>query len=166
MSDYMNERLKRKQGLLPPLPTKKPKKPINQVSDKQRQKNKDAKDANGDTLKDIFFESMRKRLTGTCQCGCGQKTQKDDDLYYRFCICHVFPQRLFESIQFHPMVWVERKFFGGCHANMDDKSMDLWPNFADWDDIKEKFHLLAPLLTDQERKKKFYTHLEYLVYNN
>jgi hypothetical protein len=37
---------------------------------------------------------------------------------------------------------------------------------ADWDDIKEKFHLLVPLLTREERGKKFYTMLEKLVYEN
>lgn len=49
---------------------------------------------------------------------------------------------------------------------MDEKGMDLWPNFADWDDIKEKFHQLAPLLTDEERATKFYKNLEYLIYHN
>jgi len=161
----MRDRLKRKQGLLPPLPTKKDKKPIRQVSAKQQQKLNDAKDEQGDTEKDKFFMKMRKSLTGVCQCGCGQKTHKDDDVYYRFCICHIFPQRLFKSIQFHPLNWVERRFFLGCHANMDNRSMDKWPTFADWNDIKEKFHALAPLLTDQERSKKFYRQLEALVFN-
>ena len=55
--------------------------------------------------------------------------------------------------------------FGGCHSVMDDTSMDRWVNFADWEDIKERFHLLAPLLTDEERATKFYTHLEKLIYN-
>lgn len=160
----MRDRLKRKQGLLPPLPTKKEKKPIRNVSQHQQTLSKAAKDANGDSEKDKFFSKMRKSLTGTCQCGCGQKTSKDDDLYFRFCICHIFPQRLFKSIQFHPLNWVERKFFGGCHTNMDDRSMDKWPMFADWDDIQEKFHQLAPLLTDQERSKKFYRQLESLVF--
>jgi CHASE3 domain sensor protein len=37
---------------------------------------------------------------------------------------------------------------------------------ADWDDIKEKFHQLAPLLTDEERATKFYSTLEKMVYAN
>ncbi len=42
--------------------------------------------------------------------------------------------------------------------------MDLWPNFADWDDIVAKFHELSSLLTDEERATKFYKHFEKLIY--
>ncbi len=122
------------------------------------------RDQGTDKAKDEFFNSQRKYMKAVCACGCGKPSQKDHDVYFRFCICHVFPQRLFPSIQFHPANWVERAFWGGDHADMDNRSMDKWPAFADWEQIKEKFHLLAPLLTDQERKKKFYTHLESLVY--
>lgn len=44
--------------------------------------------------------------------------------------------------------------------------MDRWPGMADWDDIKTKFHELAPLLTDAERATKFYSTLEKLIYAN
>jgi hypothetical protein len=46
---------------------------------------------------------------------------------------------------------------------MDDRSIELWINFADWDDIVYKFHALSPLLTNEERCKKFYRNLESLV---
>ena len=105
-------------------------------------------------------------MVGTCQCGCGNKSQKWDGLYFRHSAAHVFPQRLFRSIAYHPFNWVERAFFGGCHSNMDDKSMNLWPGMADWDDIKAKFHFLSPLLTIKERATKFYTQFEKLVNEN
>ena len=44
--------------------------------------------------------------------------------------------------------------------------MDRWPNMEDWDDIKEKFFVLAPLLTDKERSHKFYKHFESLIYSH
>ncbi len=116
------------------------------------------------TEKQIWFDARRNELVGVCQCGCGEKSQKNEDTYFYHCCCHVFPQRLFESIQFHPHNWVERRFWGGCHTNMDEGSMSKWVNFADWDNIVEIFHELAPLLTDEERTKKFYTNLESLVY--
>jgi hypothetical protein len=47
---------------------------------------------------------------------------------------------------------------------MDNRSIELWKNFADFDDIKEKFYMLAPLLTEEERKTKFYHNLENIVY--
>lgn len=116
--------------------------------------------------KENWFKMIRKKLTGTCQCGCAAKSQKNDDMYFRHSCCHIFPKSDFFSIKYHPLNFVERAFWGGCHSNMDNQSMDKWVNMADWEDIKAKFYELAPLLTDEERSLKFYTHLERLVYSN
>lgn len=124
--------------------------------------------------KETWFKNTRKKLTGFCQCGCGKPSSKNDFIgldgrvqsHFRSSCCHIFPKSEFLSIQYHPLNYVERAFWGGCHTNMDNQSMGKWPNFADWEDIKEKFHTLAPLLTDEERASKFYTHLEKLIYAN
>jgi hypothetical protein len=55
--------------------------------------------------------------------------------------------------------------FGGCHDKMEPGHLDKWPNMADWQDIREKFFILSPLLTEEERGTKFYKELEWLVYN-
>jgi len=164
---YLEDRAARKNGLLPKLEFKKPKKPLKKVSDKKAAENAAAKVELGEdeTMKEKWFKARRKEMVGTCQCGCGQPSQKKDDMYFRHSIAHIFPQRLFPSIQFHRLNWVERRFWGGCHSVMDDTSMDKWKNMADFDDIKEKFHELSPLLTDEERATKFYTHLSKLVYS-
>lgn len=112
----------------------------------------------------IWFKNVRKKLTGKCQCGCNSPSSKHDDRYFRHSCCHVFPKSKFESVRTHPSNFVERAFWGGCHTNMDDQSLDKWVNFADWENIKEIFHELAPLLTDQERATKFYSQFEKLVY--
>ncbi len=111
-----------------------------------------------------WFDSTRKKLTGMCQCGCGKPSSKNHDLYYRHSCAHVFPKSLFPSVATHPRNFVERAFWGGCHSVMDDTSIDRWPGFADWENIKEIFHELAPMLTDQERGKKFYQHFQTLIY--
>lgn len=149
-----------------PLPEKKKPKAIAQKSDKRKQKEAEQKKALGDneTEKEKWFAARRKECTGICQCGCAQKSSKNDDTYFRHSIAHIFPKSKFESIMYHPLNWVERAFFGGCHTNMDDQSVSKWPLFADWDDIKERFYILAPLLTDEERATKFYSKLESLVY--
>lgn len=116
--------------------------------------------------KEKWFRLIRTKLTGTCQCGCGNKSQKNDDMYFRHSCCHIFPKAKFHSIKYHPLNYVERAFWGGCHGVMDDTSMDRWVNMADWEDVKAKFYELAPLLTDEERSTKFYSHLEKLVYGN
>lgn len=113
---------------------------------------------------DKWFKSTRNKLTGTCQCGCGKPSSKYDDKYFKHSCSHVFPKSKFPSIATHPRNFVERAFWGGCHSIMDDTSMDRWTTFSDWENIKEIFHELAPLLTDEERSNKFYTHFEKLIY--
>lgn len=119
-----------------------------------------------DTLIEQWYKARRKELVGICQCGCGQKSQKNDDTFFRGSCCHIFPKADFESVMYHPLNCVERAMFGGCHHNMDNNGLDKWPLFADWEDIKERFHVLAPLLTNQERSTKFYHKFELLVYGN
>jgi len=153
-----------KQGRLPKESGAKPKKPLKKVSDKKAAELKVAKEAGTDSEMDRFFGAMRKRMVGICQCGCGRKSSMREDEHFRASISHIFPKRIFKSIATNEYNWVERNFWEGCHGNMDDRSMDLWVNFADWEDIKERFHILAPLLTDEERKHKFYTHIEKLIY--
>lgn len=119
-----------------------------------------------DTIIEQWYKARRKELTGTCQCGCGQPSQKKDDTFFRGSICHIFPKAAFPSVMYHPLNRVERAMFGGCHARLDEAGLDKWPSMADFDDIKERFYILAPLLTDEERGKKFYQKLESLVYEH
>lgn len=167
VSNYLDHRRRLKLGLEKPAGPK-PKKPIPKQSEKKKQEVAKEKKERGSepTDKEKWFRARRKELTGTCQCGCGRKSSKFDDLNFRSSCCHIFPQALFPSVALHPLNCVERNFWDGCHTNMDNKSMDLWPQMADWEDIKERFHVLSPLLTDKERAKKFYSTLEKLVYAN
>jgi hypothetical protein len=138
---------------------------IPKISEKKKLKEAELRAIAGDeTEKEKWFAAIRKKLIGTCQCGCGGKSQKNDDTFFSSSCCHIFPKAIFKSVQYHPLNYVERAMFGGCHSNMDNQSMEKWVNFADWDDIKEKFHVLAPLLTNEERATKFYAHLEKLIY--
>jgi hypothetical protein len=150
----------------PPPKVKKPmrKKSLKKQAEEAEQKKLLSSD--GDTLMEQFFKTQRKRMVGICQCGCGEESQKKDDLYFRHSIAHIFPKHLFPSVMYHPANWVERRFWGGCHSVMDDTSMDRWPNMADFEDIQEKFFILAPLLTPEEKATNFYTRLEKLVYGN
>ncbi len=158
-------------GLMEKTTKKKEPKPIRKISKKLEEQRKKDKSALGEdeTIKEKWFKNRRKEMTGQCCCGCGEKSSKYDDKNFRSSICHIFPQRIFKSVQFHHLNWVERKFWAtkdssACHSIMDDTSMDKWKNMEDFDNIIEKFHILAPLLTDEERKTKFYTHLENLIY--
>lgn len=140
-----------------------PKKSLKKIAQEKSEKENRV---DGETQKEKWFQDRRKEMIGVCQCGCATKSSKHEDDNFRSSVAHIFAQRLFPSIKFHELNWVERNFWDGHHTNMDNRSMDLWPNMADWDDIKEKFHNLVPLLTEQERATKFYTHLEKLIYAN
>lgn len=151
------------------------KRPMRRVSEKTRAKKDEEKkvlSSEGDTLLEQWFKARRKQLTGTCQCGCGEPSQKKNDAFFRASIAHIFPKRLFPSIMYHPLNWVERRFWAGnngtsaCHSFMDDTSMDRWANFADWPDIRERFFYLSPLLTPEEKSTKFYIKLEQLAFAN
>lgn len=164
MSDYLKKRM---QHILDsrPLPQKK-KYRIPTVSEKMKKKIQEARADRGDdkTEKQKWFEAQRPKLTGVCGCGCGQPSMKFDDEKFCFSISHIFPQRIFKSVQFHDLVWVERAWL--CHTNMDSRSMERWPGFQDWPEIRRRFAMLSPMLTKQERARKFYRALSELVESN
>ena len=165
MSSYLEQRRAHIEADRP-LKSKE-KKPIAKVSEKRKKKLEEEKAARGedDTIIEKWFKARRRELVGVCQCGCARKSSKHEDDHFRASIAHIFPKAIFESVKYHPLNWVERNFWKGCHSNMDNRSLDKWPMFADWEDIKERFHTLAPLLTDEERSHKFYSHLEKLIYD-
>ena len=160
--DYMRKRLMQKIYGKQPEPKKVYK--IPNKSAKKIEQEKAEREIGTDSAMNHFFEKMRPKMTGICQCGCGRKSSKNESDHYRSSICHIFPKRIFKSIATNEYNWVERNFWEGCHGNTDNRSMDLWVNFADFDDIKEKFYILAELLTDEERKTKFYNHLSSIIY--
>lgn len=146
----------------------KPKKPIAKVSAKKKAEVEADKAARngGDTELQKWFNERRKELVGVCQCGCGRKSSKHEDEHFRSSICHILPQRLFKSTILHPLNYVERNFWEGCHSIFDNTSLNRWANMADFDDIKEKFKIISRCLTDAERAKKFYQNLEKLIHGN
>jgi hypothetical protein len=172
LSEYQKQLALIRTGDLPKTTGPKEKKPLRRQSPAKIAELAKEKEERGneDTQKEKWFQARRKEMVGTCQCGCTKKSSKYDNDNFRSSCAHIFPQRLFPSIQYHKLNFVERAFWAtergsSCHTNMDNGSMDKWPMYADWDDIKEKFHQLVPLLTDEERATKFYTHLEKLVYS-
>lgn len=157
LSEYMKRRQTEK--IFGKVKEEKPKTELKKVSDKKK------KELAGEDKSDLdqWFEERRAELVGVCQCGCGQKSCKDDDLYFKHSICHIFPKRIFKSVAMHPLNFIERAFWGGCHSVLDDTSMDKWPNMADWEDIVAKFNAIIPFIPESEKSTKFYSQLEALV---
>lgn len=123
----------------------------------------------GDTLKEQWFQARRKEMTGVCGCGCGEPSCKHDPKHFRSSIAHIMPkdqENGFPSVMYHPLNWVERRIWGGCHTNMDTLGLNRWPNMEDWPVIRGRFLILEPLLTPEEKTRKFYHKLKELVENN
>lgn len=157
-----------KLGLLPKEAVAKPKKAIAKVSVKKSKEIAKEKESGSDGEMDRFFQSMRSRMVGKCLF-CGGKTEKNNDKYYKFSIAHLFPKKptMFPSVATHHSNFLELCHFGNsCHTNFDQGkiSFELLKDSKEWDIIVEKFHELSPLLTDEERSRKFYTNLETLIY--
>lgn len=162
MNDYLKKRQQEKLYGKPIVEKKRY--VIPKISKKRQEQINRDREAGLDGGLDRWFEERRKELVGTCQCGCGQPSQKKDDTFYRGSCCHIFPKSIFKSTATHPLNFVERAMFGGCHSNMDNKSIDLWPNMADWFDIKEKITRLIPFISPEEKKHKLYSKIVGLIY--
>ena len=99
-----------------------------------------------------WFEDRRKEMTGKCA-NCGGSTCKDNDVYYRFSICHLLPKAYVPSVKTHPDNWLELCYFNnGCHPQMDNKLLDLI-DMACWDSIVTKFVKIYPSIAPQERRR-------------
>lgn len=160
---YIEDRAKRKLGLLPPLQTKKDKKPIRRSFCK---KNKVAIKNTANSNMYSFFLSQRKNMTGYCLF-CGGKTTKDDDKTFHYSLAHLLPKRAFKSVSTHPDILIELCHFGNsCHANFDNGIIS-WDDISKkpaWGVIKEKLKKILPLVSEQEKRNKLYSRIFDLVF--
>jgi len=159
-------------GLSPKTTGKKERKPIKKISDKLKAEREKEKVAGSDSELDLFFERMRKRMTGKCLF-CGGKTEKHNDDFYRTGIAHLLPKRPvdkggFPSVGTNEDNWIELCFYGeSCHTNFDSGKI-TWEFIFDSKEgevVKEKLMNVLPLVAMEERKHKLYSKLENLIYN-
>lgn len=160
---YLEDRLKRKQGLAPPLPTRKEKKPLKKLSDKARIEKENERKVGGDDSLDLWFEEMKEWLTGKCEfCG-GKTTWKSKDLW-RIAIAHLLPKSKFKSVAQNVNNWTELCW--DCHT-MFDSGKITWEMLHDsheWLLLREQLKIILPMVAEAEKKNKLYSKLETLVY--
>lgn len=155
-----------KLGILPKEAVAKSKRPLKRVSDKRAKEIKEVKAAGGDGEMDLFFQAMRKQMTGCCLF-CGGKTQKKDDETFHFSLAHLLQKAIFKSVATHPDNVIELCFYGNsCHTNLDSGkiSWEFIEDSKEWDFIKEKLLNVLPAVAMEERKHKLYSKLTELVY--
>lgn len=159
---YMEDRLKRKQGLAEPLPTKKEKKPIAKVSKKKAEQNKQLALSKGDGKVDEFFLEMKEWLTGKCAFCNGKTTWKNKELW-RIAIAHLLPKSKFKSVATNINNWTELCW--DCHTMFDSSKItwDMLHDSHEWLMLREQLKIVLPLVAQDERKQKLYSKLESLI---
>ena len=168
---YLEERRLRKEGLLPPLPTRKEKKPIKKVSDKKKEQINRDREAGLDGGLDRWFEERMATSDPVCA-ECGMRAdwllEPQEDLkkaaayklMWRACQAHILPKKKvygFPSIatnQFNHIVLFPSwgGHLCGCHGFYDSNwynasTMKIWKTVVPI--MKEK---LLPLIAENEKK--------------
>jgi hypothetical protein len=102
-------------------------------------------------------------MTGVCA-SCGEPTSKKEQQYFRHSIAHIFPKKLFKSIMYHPLNWIELCFWNNsCHSNFDNGGIDGWPHLKCWNEIRRRFFILEACMSPQEKSLKFFSSLKELI---
>ncbi len=152
---YLTDRLARKNGTAPPLPTKKEKKAIPKVSAKTAAKNKEAKEVGSGKAAsklelDKWFDDIRLKHfngvggKGICmECGAGISMA-----YSRHATAHLLPKKLFKSVATHPDNYMIYGAGCGCHVKTD--RIDKFITMKTWPEAARRIKILIPLLPTDE----------------
>jgi|GEM_PF-2627022 len=102
----------------------------------------------------VWFRERRTEMTGYCVCGCGQKSCKDDNRYFKHSIAHVLGKAKFPSVDTHSQNFIELAFWGGCHGTLDDMGYAHCKETKPilWAIIVRKFKILFPCIAEEEIK--------------
>jgi len=104
---------------------------------------------NEDSPLDLWFEEMRQWLNGKCVfCG-GRTTWKNEDMW-RIAIAHLLPKSKFKSVAMHNDNWTELCW--DCHTNFDNKMLSL-TDLNCFESVVQKFAILYPLMTREEKRR-------------
>lgn len=147
---YLDDRMKRKNGLLPPLPTKKGKKPIAKKSEKKIAEEKAEKERLGgdDTELIRWYKSQMKRMNV-----CEETGMKLECKIYRYAImsiCHLLPKATCPSVATHP----SNKIFllPDLHHKWDNSSWEERETWGIWPTVEERLIHVWECLALEERR--------------
>lgn len=102
-----------------------------------------------DSMLELWFKARRREMTGVC-IECGKSTNRNNDRYYRWSICHIVPKGLVPSAKVHPDNWVEL-----CqdHHNEFDSTFEKASKMKCFQEIKNKFKLFKDIIPPEEARK-------------
>lgn len=98
---------------------------------------------------DRWYQDRRIEMTNCC-IECGKRTNKINDKYYRWSVCHIVPKSLVPSVAINIFNWVE---LCQLHHQEFDSTFDKAANMMCFGEVKMKFELFKHLITPQEMRK-------------
>lgn len=149
---YLEDRLKRKNGELPPLPTKKEKKPIAKKSEKKLAQEKKEKEERGDgdtELQKWFKARIKYSMTGYCA-ETGLKTETKVFKYAIMSCCHILPKAQCPSVKYHPLNFIE--LIPDFHHKWDNISWEMREKWGCWPVVEQRLTYLWNDLAPEERR--------------
>lgn len=149
---YLEERAKRKAGLLPPLPKRKERKPINKKSQKKIAEEKAERErlgSNDTQLVKWFKARIKYSMVGRCA-ESGLKTEIGIYRYAIMSCCHILEKRNCPSVMYHPLNFIE--LIPDLHFKWDNISWEEREKWACWPIIKERLIMIYPDLAPKERR--------------
>lgn len=158
---YLEDRLKRKNGILPPLPTKKEKKPVAKKSDKKLKAEAEERAAGTDKPVDEYFSYHMAHSEPVCQ-NCKMEARwlllPEYESVWRMCHHHVLAKRktqfpsLAGNLDNHLVLFPSLGGkLCGCHGWAESNwfnatTMECWPL------IVEVFKKVYPMIPEKEKK--------------
>lgn len=120
------------------------------VSAKLRADNR-KKDELGVTVKENWFLQRRKEMTGICnELGCRNTTNKNNDEFFRWSICHVVPKSIVSSVAYHPENFLE---LCQSHHEEFDNTFERAFKMKCFGEAKRKFEIFKSLIPPEELRK-------------
>jgi 5-methylcytosine-specific restriction endonuclease McrA len=98
---------------------------------------------------DIWFKDRREQMLGYCT-ECSRGTNKGDDKYFKWSICHIAPKGLCPSVSTNYHNWIE--LCQDCH-NEFDSTFEKASKMKCFHEAKTKFQIFRHLLPPDELRK-------------
>lgn len=147
---YMSDRLARKNGILPPLPTKKEKKPIPKKSAKKIAEEKEQKKENGGEETELTkWYRQKMKLMDRCY-WTGQVVEKHVFHYAKMSICHILEKSKCPGVKTHPLNFII--LIPDLHKKFDEMSWEEREQLPFWDIIRDRLVMIYPDLPPSENR--------------
>jgi len=100
---------------------------------------------------ELWYWARRYEMVGKCsENGCNEPTNKKDDRYYRWSVCHLVPKSLCPSVATNFYNWIELCW--GHHSEFDS-TFDKAASMKCFVEAKRKFGLFQHLIPANELRK-------------